>query len=199
MPYECSAERFLENVATHEMTIISDDGQANRILRFKRPGSSTYYFDIATWGQFLVITGDMGTWAFSRTPDMFRFFRDTKNELNINPGYWSEKLTNGVNRDGYEEFSVEKFKQGIKEHFDALVSDDDDKKELWETVEEELLSDIEDEHSAVAAFRDFRNDKIDFCDFHWACNDYKFHFIWCLYAIVWAIGKYDELQLRRAA
>ena len=55
----CSRERFAKDTATHAMTILRDDG-LYRHLRFKRPNTSSYYFDIITWPGYLAITGDMG-------------------------------------------------------------------------------------------------------------------------------------------
>lgn len=99
----CSEERFLEDIKSHEMTVVRSDG-ADRFIRFKRPGSGTYHFDILTWPGKLIITSDMGTWVFSRLEDMFELFRMDKKDfeyqkektLQINPDYWAEKLCMGT-------------------------------------------------------------------------------------------------------
>src|ERR1051326_8204576 len=70
-----SEREFLRNVKAHEMTVLRDEG-VDRHLRFKAPNTSNQYFDLITWRGSLCFTGDMGTFVFSRIPDMFEFFRD---------------------------------------------------------------------------------------------------------------------------
>lgn len=72
-------QRFLNDVANHEMIIIRDDG-VNRHVRFKRPNSSCMYFDLITWPGHLCYTGDMGSYVFRRLEDMFEFFRTDRND-----------------------------------------------------------------------------------------------------------------------
>jgi hypothetical protein len=117
-------ERFLSDVATHEMTVVADEGNVRHLL-FKAPDTVTQYFNLTTWPDHLCISGDMGTYVFSRLEDMFDFFRENK----INPGYWHEKV------------------------------------------------------KADCTFFGSRKGK-----------NYTFSFIWCLYAIVWGIRKYDEFK-----
>lgn len=86
------AERFARDTAHHQLTVLHDDG-LYRHLRAQKPGSSTFWFEIATWPGSLAIRGDYGdSYVFSRTDDMFGFFRRNGNTLGINPGYWAEKL-----------------------------------------------------------------------------------------------------------
>ena len=56
-------QEFLNDVRGHAMTILRDDG-VHRHLRFKKPGSGTYWFDLITWPGTLCIDGDMGTYVF---------------------------------------------------------------------------------------------------------------------------------------
>ena len=88
-----TSTRFLLDTAFHRLEIIRDDG-LYRHLRMKQPGTSCYYFDIITWPGYLTVTGDMGTWTFSRIADMFDFFGPWQD--GINTGYWSEKLEAGA-------------------------------------------------------------------------------------------------------
>ena len=95
MEYTCSRERFLKDVKTHEMHIMLDNG-LYRHVRFKRPNTGTYYFDLVTWAGHLVICGDAGDFHFSREEDMFGWFNhniyDFDHEHIINPQYWGQKL-----------------------------------------------------------------------------------------------------------
>jgi len=150
------------------MEVLHEDG-LYRHLRFTKGGSQCYRFDIHTWPGFLCICQDMGTYVFSRTPDMFDFFRLKDNDWSkkhiINTGYWAEKLQ-AVDRDsargdgsGATEFSQEKFAEHVKEEYDnfceGLADHDEDElteafdddrsmksqlAELWECLESEVIA-----------------------------------------------------------
>lgn len=201
-------EQFMQNVAQHEMTVLRDDG-VDRHLRFKRPGSSIYWFDIITWSGRLYIGGDCGTWVFNRLEDMFQFFRTDRG--GINPSYWSEKLE-ATPEKGAEEFSEDRFREVINEYRlnwvrDAARSGDltrEQRRELWEAVEDEVLGALSyhGEHGAFQAANDFswapgsdrnRARRWRFRDFFdHRFNRYSDRFLWNCYAIVWAIARYDE-------
>lgn len=111
---EPTEESFLRDVAKHEMTVIHDAGEI-RHLRFGRPGDSNMHFNITTVPGYLMFTGDMGAWSFTRLRDMFEFFRGKEDgPLRINRQFWSEKLIAAScsgRRDGAAtEYSEELFK-----------------------------------------------------------------------------------------
>jgi hypothetical protein len=91
-----AGERFLSDVAKHQLTVLHDDGMY-RHLRFMNPKSSFSWFDLITWPGNLAIRGDHGGFMFARVEDMFTFFRARAgwNSGTINPGYWAEKLPDG--------------------------------------------------------------------------------------------------------
>ncbi|MBZ5489173.1 hypothetical protein HW452_16760 [Halomonas aquamarina] len=189
-------ERFQETIGQHQLTIIHDDG-LHRHLRCAAPGTNDRYFNITTWPGFLCISGDMGCYVFQRIEDMFAFFRN--DEMGINPGYWEEKLQAGPSIAPDEitkEWVPEKFRSEITEWFNDATEDwsEEDKAEAWEAVEEEvLIEETEGEQASIRAALEFRfNDKELFQDF-WEvdCKKWKGHYIWCCYAIVWAIQQYD--------
>jgi len=72
----------------HELSILHDEG-VYRHLQMKQPNTNNMWYDIVTYPNNLVISGDMGCCVFSRINDMFQFFRT--DELSINYSYWSEK------------------------------------------------------------------------------------------------------------
>jgi uncharacterized protein YeeX (DUF496 family) len=138
---------------------------------------------------------------------MFEFFRmdRRKGKLNINPQYWSEKLSaNSRFGDGFKEFSEQLFRDAVKQEFDAWVESeepsDEIKAELWEDLTAEVLFYSDGGHTlAIDAAMEFRprNSDINFemRDFYeHRLEDYTFHFIWCCYAIAWGIEKYDSLK-----
>jgi hypothetical protein len=122
----CTEERFYNDVAKHEMSIISDDG-VNRNILFKNPKSFYGHFNLVTWPGHLCVSGDMGCYVFSRVHDMFRFFRMEEKDRNgmwmkdktlaINPDYWAEKI-DAVDRNGPAyEFCDDTFRARVIERY----------------------------------------------------------------------------------
>jgi hypothetical protein len=222
----CTETRFLQDVAEHQMVVIRDDG-VNRHIRFKRPDTSCYYFDLITWPGCLCYTGDMGTFVFSRTRDMFEFFRTDRKyaaqrgrALAINLSYWGEKLiavdANGTNSGGKaKEFDAAKFAQVINEYRvewmrrgkEEGTLDKEQRRELWERVQEEVLDRIHDgEHYATTAAYEFsfNNEPYEYSSrkpvwqfddlFERDFTDYTHAFVWCCYALAWSIKQYDDAK-----
>lgn len=196
---ECTEERFLEDVAQHELTIVRDDG-VNRHLRFQKPGTYTMHFDLITWPGYLCYTGDMGTYVFRRTEDMFEFFR--AEGLRINPGYWGEKLQAIDRCDGYRQWSRDKFEQRIREAFDEWLEDGELSAEQQAAAAQQFESEViralgDGKEAAYLAAQDF-----EFAG-HWPFQDwwevdtdeYSFRFIWCCYALAWGVQQYYEEKL----
>ena len=204
MNEDCTENIFLEDIKNHEMSVLRNDG-LSRHLRFKRPNSAAYFFDLITWNGHLCITGDMGTYVFSRIDDMFEFFRvnedyakhHSERKLFINTGYWGEKLLSISRNGGYEEFSPESFKECINKDFEEWEFEDKKQKaEVWEDIERDILSCIHDgdvrAYDAVNGFKsDYGHEFIDFWEHSF--TEFTFHYIWCLYAIVYGISLYDEI------
>lgn len=201
--YACTEDRFLQDVSDHVMIVIRNDG-IHRHLRFKRPESFTYWFDLITWPGALCIDGDMGTFVFRRIEDMFEFFRTDREylerkgvQLAINPGYWSEKLTATAKHEGFKEFSSDLFVRNVTECFndakDELTCAEKSDR-IWSEIEDQVLCYANDEHYARQALTEFcSEDGFKFVDtWEWDLSDYTFHFIWCCYAIAWGVKTYDE-------
>ena len=159
--YECTEQQFLEYVADHQINIIKDDG-VNRFVRFRRPDSTSYWFDLITWHGYLCISGDCGTYVFSRTEDMFGFFKMRDGDfnkkkdrlLNINPGYWGGKLE-AIGRQGYMEFDSKEFEDKVKRCFESYFESEDYseevKKKVWREIKSDVLSHSDDEQEANKA------------------------------------------------
>lgn len=219
-PNACTEDQFLKDVDGHAMTVLRDDG-VNRHIRFKNPAESPYWFDLITWPGSLCIDGDMGTFVFRRLHDMFEFFRTDQEHYNrtgradkiaIKPRYWSEKLQAPSQREAME-YSADLFRQHVKEAFDNWVESsqpgydnsteserdqfDDSKDVLWCELEEGVLSIADDgDVRSYDAAREFKCAKapgfrMEDC-WEWNCREYKPHFIWCCYAIAWAVNTYDR-------
>ncbi len=215
----CTQQRFERDVAQHQITVVRDNG-VDRHVKFSKPDSSTYWFEILTWPGALCIRGDCGTYVFSRIRDMFEFFRTTpertkEGELHINPQYWMEKLE-AVSKDGRGEgsatrFSEDVFKREVVEWFrrytDArwYAENREDRWAIWEAVRE-LLQEVDshDESHNWSLLRDFEvwNDETCkyeyrdfFSDWEMDCKEYGFGFLWSCYAIAWAIRMYDAAKV----
>jgi len=184
-------EQFKKDVSNHKMEIVSDNGLYRHLVCSK--GSFDYKFEIVTWPGHLSISGDMGDFVFSRVDDMFKFFR--RDDGDINSGYWSQKVTaQSVFGGGIERFDVELFRQrvleDVREHLDIKEGVFD----LPDDIQEEIapLLEASDEWECVEAIRNFRSEKLDFsCFFECSVKVKTYQYLWCCYAIVWAIAQYD--------
>lgn len=196
---------FLHCVDSHELRILLDNG-VYRHLRFAKPGDSNQYFDLITYPGGLLYRGDMGTFVFERLTDMFNFFRGKDDDYSINPSYWAEKVqaqcTQGKGIMGY---SSKRCAERVKEYAEAFVLDnelnEDEKAEFLEHVKDQILYAIDDEFEVISAIRAFDTGEVkyngafeDFLYDRSNTEEYTYHFIWCLYAIVWGIREYDSHQ-----
>lgn len=203
-------EIFLEDVSGHTMEVIADNG-VNRHLRFSNGGSFNCKYDLITWGGHLCVTGDCGTYVFSRIPDMFEFFRCKKEgELSINANYWGQKLLSVCTQGGYKEFSPALLEDAVKSRFEdwEFEADEDEERSVeevkaavWDDLEERVLDRSHDgevrAYDAAAAFKsDYGHDLEDI----WDCGLMAptHHYLWNLYSIVWGIKQYDKMKTEAA-
>lgn len=210
MTREQTEADFLKDVAAHEMEVLRDDG-VYRHIRFKKPGTGCMHFDLVTWPGYLAYSGDMGCYVFSRLNDMFEFFRmdahdwnKNPNRLSINPSYWAEKIIATDKNGGHEEWDEDEFTRRVNEvrvgwmrWAKSLGIDKDERRELWEDVENDVLSEPSNEHLCVAKIYEYYKridgEASEFMDFFEGnLNRYTFHFLWCCYALAWGINKYDD-------
>lgn len=205
--YPTHLSKFNKDTAGHVMTVAHDDG-LYRHLQFRRPETGMYWFDIHTTPGTLTVTGDMGTYMFARTPDMFTWFSTEE----INPGYWSEKLR-AANYGRYDGGSVRayeaaEFKTWVFDRFwqDSRDMDADQAAKAWRLIRENIFegwytnnkSTPDSENEAVDKIRDFHdhhdNDTgFEFYDWGDAVSgwqEFTLHYLWNCYAIVAAIRAY---------
>lgn len=194
----CTKESFLKDVENHSLSVLGDN-DLYRHIKLSHGGSQCMQFDLITWPGYLCYTGDMGTFVFSRSPDMFGFFRNDRDEINLS--YWSEKL-NAVDSDGCDrsgaakEYSSVKFKEAVRK----FIMDDEVSDEISEELEAGILRDCEsfnDVNAAYTAIFDFESSdgKFTFQDFEYDITEYTHRFVWCCHAILWGIKKYDASKI----
>ena len=186
-------ESFLRDVREHRMTVLHDSG-VYRHVRFAKPGTSTMQFDIVTWPEYLSVSGDMGTYVFSRLRDMFEFFRgSTVGPIEVNLRYWAEKCQ-AVDRDsGIREYSPERFRERIE----RWLEDAEASEECRAAVQSEVLCHADEGESAARkAADDFAYaDGFAFTDFWEAdCSEWTARYVWCCYALSWAVRQYDAVR-----
>lgn len=199
-------EKFLESVATHQLTINLDQG-VYRDITVAKPDDISMHYIIITRPGYLVITGDMGSFTLSCTNDMFGFFR-SEGGYRINPGYWGEKAEAVDTRKGLKKFSSDKAKQSLKSWLGDFVRDidvnsSDARENIVDATDAILSVDCSDVYAFVEAVRDFDPDiagGLDLSDFdHAETDSYTYRYLWCCYAIVHAIKLYDEAKVEVAA
>lgn len=211
--YQDAAERFSRDVAGHEMTVLHDDG-LYRHIRFKKPGTMSYYFDLITWPGSLVIKADMGTYVFTREPDMIRdFFPDRW--TSVNADYWAEKMPGGL--DSVEELSEKKLRGYVwkeyREHCARVALTPEERAELWSDLRRRILDDPHDVHTAVAALHHYTDPDFDWLkttrsrdrlsfdvsELTTRLTEFSYHYLWCCCAIAAGCRDYIAAYPREAA
>jgi len=133
------------------------------------PGSGNMLYEILTFPQYLVYVGDMGSYTFSRVEDRF-----------------------SKSKEFDERTLTETLKQLLDNHFE-FAGNKIDKPAIWADIESKVLNCMDDgEYRVREAMDSFESHGFDLSD-HYEMNfqDYTYKFIWCLYAIVYAIQQYD--------
>lgn len=188
-----AGRRYIADTINHELVILSDEG-LYRHLRIHERGSSFYWFDVVTWPRHLVITGDMGTYVFSREDDMFGWFGyDRKN---INPTYWEEKLRADDTGHAVKEFDHGVFVETIRQHIADALLDDRERAAVLAHAEETLLADDLEAATSDEAARDAIHDwrgphGFEFHDtWEYDFTAYRYQYLWCCHAILDAIRRY---------
>jgi hypothetical protein len=187
-------KRFAADITEHEMIVLHDDG-LYRHVRFKRPGTMMYYFDLVTYPGTLVISGDMGYFMFRRLDDMFEFFAEPR----VNVGYWAEKC---VANSGLQRHSEEKFTALVAKQFTEAKKnnsgghEDDYWDHIWQRLEEDVLAEAHSDDTAIQSVYDWNDTTGEtlgfeiYLDYDWDTKDYTYQFLWCLHAIQWGVAKY---------
>lgn len=186
-----SLVQFAKDVENHQMQVRVDD-ILHRSLLFKKPNTGDKHFHINTWPNHLCISGDMGTFVFSRLPDMFEFFRGDK-EPNL--GYWSEKLEAGTAQKHSESRAREVI---LKQAEDACLDPEDLEYAKLRIDRMELDSEFGFYNEVMNWPEHSLGFSID-TDGIGYCKEYTYHFIWCCRAIIWAIQQYDALNSKDGA
>lgn len=147
--------------------------------------------------------------------------RDNLGSLRINLNYWAEKLEavdchGGSSIGAAKEYSETIFKDRVNEHVNEWIEEfqgeyDSGEEEFAKqknafaaelrfAVKNEVLRYADDgENMARDVLRDFSCEiggkKFKFVDtWEWDLREYTLRFVWCCYAIAWALKQYDEAK-----
>ena len=200
MDHEPSQSDFFAHVAQHQLTIEMDQGLF-RHLTFKNPETFNRHFHLTTWPAYLAISGDMGCFVFTRTSDMFSFFR-TRPDRDPDFGYWAEKVEAVERSNGLREFTMRRYLAAINEAFEGWEFEDEVvKARARDALTRSGVLDHQDtDHQAITTAMDYvcpvtKNRFTDFWDH--TLTEYTYRFIWCCRAIAWGIAQYDAAKLPR--
>ena len=186
-----SLEQFAKDVEKHQMKVLADSG-VSRSLLFAQPGNGNQYFYITTWPHHLCISGDMGTFVFSRLTDMFEFFRGDK-EPNL--GYWSEKLEAGT----AEKYCEDTARAEILRQANGAGLEPEDLEYAKRCI---ARMELDSELGFYNEIMNWSEHELGFSidtDGIGRCEEYTYHFIWCCRAIIWAIQQYDLAKTKQEA
>lgn len=152
---------YLNCTKNHRMTVLNDDG-LYRNIRVENPDSFSYHYTITTVPGYLMVTGDMGSYTFSRLRDMFEFhsIKWDREVPTIDYNYWAEKCQAvAKHRDiyVYKQEELEKYaKETLKEMLDDYNFSDKYKEEIMTDFQEEVLEWLNgDEYSDMQLVMEF--------------------------------------------
>lgn len=187
-------ERFAKDTANHSLEVLLDNG-IYRHLKCSNGGSSIYRFDIVTWPGYLAVSRDMGEYMFCRLEDMFQFFRSRDGGINI--GYWAEKCeaADTSSRNGTKGYDADSARELIKRRLrECYEGQPGQYRKALQIAKDKVNYD-----EGIVRFYDSvmelelpgERHLIESEDLE-STEEYTFHFIWVLHAIVWAINQYDK-------
>lgn len=193
--YAKIATRFQRDTASHEMTVLHDDGMY-RHLRFAPKDSSLCWWDLITWPYNLIANGSHGSFHFCRfgpdTQDMLVLFRDSRAGRYINPQYWEEKLRAGKAKG----WSESKFRSFLVEEAAALEARYPG---TVEAVGKQILNsdehNTEYEETARWACAQFRHGDVTLRfpdEWELSFEEFDWQYLWQCHAIVRGIHMYDS-------
>lgn len=195
-------EWFERDTADHVMTVIRDDG-LYRHIRFARPGTRMYQYDLVTWPGYLAIVGDAGDFVFSRIRDMIEFFATDGGR--INPHYWAQKLQGPTDsREATESYTHDAFRARLYE----WARDEAEWEGMYESLlrgalDREVLFDYTHHRAeAMERLRDVEDaigDAIFGDSWEWEMTEYDTQFIWCCHAIARGVNRYLESKKEAVA
>lgn len=180
-------DRFYENISKFNFVILKDDG----LYRHIKFGPH----QITTWPGYLCVTGDMGTYVFSRLQDMFEFFRLSKN-LDIDYRYWAEKCRAEDTSCKIERFDADKLIKIVEDTF-SIKYENPEECEFQLNYWKKAAMDVCTAESGYRLLDDLCYDlDIDRSDnYEFRLTSFSYQFMWVCNLLAVTISKYDAEKI----
>lgn len=212
-----TTETFIKSTEDVEIEVLLDNG-IYRHLKFKSPSSSIVDFEICTYPDHLVISGDHGCFTFKEKGDLFNFFRRDvvlcgTPSIPTHDDYWTSKvisestIVGGIHETNANVISAT-LDQCVKDAISEGLT-------FWESAVQENYDDYDDFISSVKDELEDAISSIDVNNFEWLtliefeseiasglkpfselsydCGKELTHqFQYCCKAIVWGIHVFEE-------
>lgn len=188
---------FTEHTAEHVMTVLHDDS-LYRHLRFRKPGTGIFGFDVVTWPGHIAISGDMGDTTMARIDDMIGFVAKPGSDR-ISFGYWAEKIVanEGPKREWSQRLLEAQLRDSWREQCEerGVDHDSDLATRWWDDLTDAILNAYcgygnGDERAQREALDRFAGDIELYETWEWDCSDYPFHLYWRMLALRYAANTY---------
>ncbi|WP_150538869.1 hypothetical protein [Actinobacillus vicugnae] len=193
-------ESFLADVAEHKITVIENTDNA-KIFRCAKPNEINQSFTVIYAANRVIITGDMGDYAFGRLVNPYEFF--SQNESALSFDYLAEKCLAEDTNAHIRKFDSESAENIIRTNIEEYAT------ELEECEQDALLMEFEDSIEFVDFSNQFEVEQwfvgISYDPLSDALNDiclddfnvYSHHFKWCVQAIAWATREFNKVVSKK--
>lgn len=189
------ANRFAQETAGHQLTILHDDGLYRHLRMMNPEYGGLYAYSLITWPNGLAFRGDGPNFIFTMHPtgDVFEMFRRS-NSGGINPGYWQEKVQAGP----VKAWSARKFREWLTAQADeAEVAYPGIVGAVHAEVFEGDWYSVDLEENARATLAEFEHKGHQFrYPAKWVqdFDDWSWEYLWACHAIVAGIAQYDQAK-----
>jgi hypothetical protein len=206
-------ETVLYDLCGHKVEVLNSNG----VYRHLRCSDGTFNlaFDVVTYPNHLCFSGDMGSFVFTRLPDMLNLFRSKLDSIDY--GYLGGKLCAEDIHSGYERFCESTIKASLAEKLNEICTEigegyhcDIDRLPDDLTLEQFVVKVREEfndyfsgqdlyESGYIEAIEGFVSELIPNLDLghdwpEWMQTKGVSHrFYWACMAITWAVAQYDIL------
>lgn len=193
---------FLAYTSDLDINVLRDEGGLYRHIRFGQLGEVSW-FDLITWPNRLVITGDLGDYTFAHVGDLLDMFETTSHGY-INPGYWATLLraTGHPAREVSETKVIEHVVHDFWKRREPTIGRN---RALFQAIRDEILDRVGhgDERELLANFEHYDMTTRTFFTFPdaagWDLDDWSVHYLRACWAIVWGIRRYRRATTQALA
>ncbi|ELP5901891.1 hypothetical protein QTV49_003892 [Vibrio vulnificus] len=214
---QLTTETFIKSIEDIELEVLLDNG-IYRHLKFKSPSSTIVDFEVCTYPDHLVFSGDHGCFTFKEKGDLFDFFRrdvvlSGTPSIPTHDDYWTSKvISESTIVGGIHETNTNVISATLEQFVESAISDG---LTFWESTDQGNYDDYDDFISSVKDELEDAISSVDVNSFDWL-NLIEFEseivsglkpfseisydcgkeltpqFQYCCKAIVWGIHAFEE-------